>query len=61
MLRHVIEKRRPAVGILSIREALRSNQRIQELEALAGQLLERGEWTPYAQGRRPDFRAGVKP
>ena len=55
MLRHVIEKRRPAVGILSIREALRSNQRIQELEALAGRLLEKGEWTLYGQGHRPDF------
>ncbi|HXM72631.1 MAG TPA: GAF domain-containing protein, partial [Candidatus Dormibacteraeota bacterium] len=28
MLRHVIEKRHPAVGILSIREAIRANQRV---------------------------------
>jgi GAF domain-containing protein len=55
MLRHVIEKRRPAVGILSIREAIRANQRIQELEALAGDLLERNEWTEYPLGTRPTF------
>jgi GAF domain-containing protein len=55
MLRHVIEKRHPAVGILAIREAMRSNQRIQELEALADELLKRGEWTPYRQGQRPAF------
>ncbi len=55
MLRHVIEKRHPAVGILAIREAIRSNQRIQELETLAGELLARGEWTPYRQGQRPEF------
>jgi hypothetical protein len=55
MLRHVIEKRHPAVGILAIREAMRSNHRIQELEALARELLARGEWTPYRQGQRPDF------
>jgi GAF domain-containing protein len=53
MLRHVIEKRRPAVGILSIREALRANQRLRELEALAGELLARGEYTEYALGSRP--------
>ena len=61
MLRHVIEKQRPAVGILSIREALRSNQRIQELDAMAAELLARGEWTPYPIGRRPDFSAARVP
>ncbi|HLZ09763.1 MAG TPA: GAF domain-containing protein, partial [Chloroflexota bacterium] len=55
MLRHILEKRHPAVGILAIREAMRSNQRIQEIEALANGLLARGEWTPYQQGQRPDF------
>src|SRR4029077_14478351 len=57
MLRHVIEKRHPAVGILAIREAMRSNQRIQELQALAAELLARGQWTPYQQGQRPEFPA----
>jgi GAF domain-containing protein len=57
MLRHVIEKRRPAVGILSIREAIRANQRMQELESLAGELLERKEWTEYPLGNRPAFAA----
>jgi GAF domain-containing protein/predicted dehydrogenase len=55
MLRHVIEKKYPAVGILAIREAMRSNQRIQELEALATELLRTGQWTPYEQGQKPDF------
>jgi GAF domain-containing protein len=55
MLRQTIEKKHPAVGILAIREALRSNQRIQELEALASELLARGEWTPYRSGQRPEF------
>jgi len=58
MLRHVIEKRRPAVGILSIREAIRANQRILELEAMAKELLARGQWTSYAVGSRPDFSGG---
>ena len=60
MLRHVIEKRHPAVGILSIREAIRANQRVRELEAMAVELLARGEWTSYAVGTRPVFEAGVK-
>jgi GAF domain-containing protein len=60
MLRHVIEKRHPAVGILSIREAIRANQRVRELEALAVELLARGEWTSYAVGTRPAFEAGVQ-
>ena len=60
MLRHVIEKRHPAVGILSIREAIRANQRVRELEAMAVELLARGEWTSYAVGTRPAFEAGVK-
>jgi GAF domain-containing protein len=55
MLRHILEKRHPAVGILAIREAIRSNQRIQELEAIANDLLARSEWTPYQQGQRPDL------
>jgi len=60
MLRHVIEKRHPAVGILSIREAIRANQRVRELEAMAVELLARGEWTSYAVGTRPVFQAGSK-
>jgi hypothetical protein len=55
MLRHVIEKRHPAVGILSIREAIRANQRVRELEAMAVELLGRGEVTSYAVGTRPAF------
>ena len=55
MLRHVIEKRHPAVGILSIREAIRANQRVRELEAMAVELLARGEWTGHAVGTRPAF------
>ena len=55
MLRHVIEKRHPAVGILSIREAIRANQRVRELEALAVDLLARGDWTSYAIATRPAF------
>src|SRR5579872_6713948 len=53
MLRHVIEKRHPAVGILSIREAIRANQRVRELEAMAIELLARNQWTPYEVGTRP--------
>ncbi|HEV2028695.1 MAG TPA: GAF domain-containing protein [Candidatus Dormibacteraeota bacterium] len=60
MLRHVIEKRHPAVGILSIREAIRANQRVRDLEAMAVELLARGEWTSYAVGTRPAFDAGSK-
>jgi GAF domain-containing protein/predicted dehydrogenase len=60
MLRHVIEKRHPAVGILSIREAIRANQRVRELEAMAVELLARGEWTPYAVGTRPALEARTK-
>ena len=55
MLRHVIEKKHPAVGILSIREALRANARIRALEQMARELLEAGQWTPYRQGQRPAF------
>ncbi|MGI8913586.1 MAG: GAF domain-containing protein [Chloroflexota bacterium] len=55
MLRHVIEKRYPAVGILAIREAMRSNQRIGELADLAADLLAKNEWTSYRQGQRPQF------
>jgi GAF domain-containing protein len=55
MLRHVIEKRHPAVGILSIREAIRANQRVRDLEAMAVDLLARGQWTGYAIGTRPAF------
>ena len=58
MLRHVIEKRHPAVGILSIREAIRANQRVRELEAMAVDLLARNQWTSYAVGSRPAFEAG---
>ena len=55
MLRHVIEKKHPAVGILSIREALRANARIQELEQMAAELLKKGQWAPYEAGQRPEF------
>jgi len=61
MLRHVIEKRHPAVGILSIREAIRANQRVRELEALATDLLARGEWTNYPLGSRPAFESAQHP
>ncbi len=60
MLRHVIEKRHPAVGILSIREAIRANQRVRELEALAVDLLAKGEWTGYAIGTRPVFESATR-
>lgn len=53
MLRHVIEKKHPAVGILSIREALRANARIQQLEHMAADLMAAGKWTTYEQGQRP--------
>src|SRR5256712_8304760 len=59
MLRHVIEKRHPAVGILAIREAIRANQRVRDLEAIAVELLARKEWTDYALGTRPAFEAGA--
>jgi len=55
MLRQVIEKRHPAVGILSIREAIRANVRIRQLEALAGELLERGDVSHYELGACPRF------
>jgi GAF domain-containing protein len=60
MLRHVIEKRHPAVGILSIREAIRANQRVRDLEAMAVELLARNEWTNYALGTRPVFEPSAK-
>jgi GAF domain-containing protein len=60
MLRHVIEKRHPAVGILSIREAIRANQRVRQLEAMAVDLLARGEVTSYAIGTRPSFETGAR-
>jgi hypothetical protein len=61
MLRHVIEKQRPAVGILAIREAIRANVRIRELEALAGELLEGNQWTAYPLGSRPQFDGASPP
>ena len=61
MLRHVIDKRHPAVGILSIREAIRANQRVRDLEAMAVDLLARGQWTGYAVGTRPAFTANGQP
>src|SRR5712692_5352600 len=60
MLRHVIEKRHPAVGILSIREAIRANQRVRDLEAMAVDLLARGESSSYAIGTRPAFEASQR-
>jgi hypothetical protein len=59
MLRHVIERRHPAVGILSIREAIRANQRVRDLEAMAVDLLSRNEWTTYALGTRPAFETAA--
>src|SRR5207237_6397447 len=50
MLRHVIEKRHPATGILAIREAIRANQRILDLEAMAAELLAAGTWSSYPVG-----------
>jgi hypothetical protein len=47
------------VGILSIREAIRANQRVRDLEALAVELLARNEWTAYALGSRPTFEAAA--
>jgi GAF domain-containing protein len=61
MLRHVIERRHPAVGILSIREAIRANQRVRDLEAMAVDLLARNEWTNYALGTRPAFETSAQP
>ncbi|HSS92762.1 MAG TPA: GAF domain-containing protein [Candidatus Dormibacteraeota bacterium] len=61
MLRHVIEKRHPAVGILSIREAIRANQRVRDLETMAVDLLARGQWTGYAVGTRPVFTTNGQP
>ena len=60
MLRHVIERRHPAVGILSIREAIRANQRVRDLEAMAEELLSRDEWTSYPVGSRPVFETSAK-
>jgi GAF domain-containing protein len=60
MLRHVIERRHPAVGILSIREAIRANQRVRDLEAMAVELLGRNEWTPYPLGSRPIFETSPR-
>src|SRR2546428_39339 len=60
MLRHVIEKRHPAVGILSIREAIRANQRVRDLEAMAVDLLARGQWTGYSVRSRPAFDAAAQ-
>ncbi len=57
----MIEKRHPAVGILSIREAIRANQRVRDLEAIASELLARNEWTSYPLGSRPAFEAVATP
>jgi hypothetical protein len=57
MLRHIVEKRHPAVGILSIREALRANARIQQIEQTAADLISSGNWIPYEHGQRPAFPA----
>ena len=58
MLRHVVEKKHPAVGILSIREALRANARIRALEQTAADLIAAGHSTPYTQSQRPAFPEG---
>ena len=60
MLRHIIERRHPAVGILSIREAIRANQRVRELESLATDLLAKNEWSSYAIGTRPLFDVAAR-
>jgi GAF domain-containing protein len=60
MLRHIIEKRHPAVGILSIREAIRANQRVRDLEGMAVDLLARGQWTSYPLGSRPAFETSAQ-
>ncbi len=57
MLRHVIEKKHPAIGVLSIHEALRANARVRELERMAGDLLAAGKWVTYTEGQRPQFLA----
>lgn len=54
-LRHVIEKRYPAVGILSLREAIRLNQRVHELDGLATGLLAAGRVTTYPLVARPSL------
>jgi hypothetical protein len=58
MLRHVIERRHPAVGILSIREAIRANVRVRELEALAAELIGGGQCLSYPIGTRPVLGRG---
>jgi hypothetical protein len=55
MLRHVIEKKHPAVGVLSIHEALRANARVRTLERMAADLIAAGNWVPYTEGQRPQF------
>ena len=49
------------MGILSIREAIRANQRVRELEALATELLARNEWTAYPLNTRPAFETAHHP
>jgi hypothetical protein len=56
MLRHIVEKKHPAVGVLSIHEALRANARVRELERMADELIAAGRWVPYTEGQRPQFR-----
>jgi hypothetical protein len=58
MLRHVIEKKHPAVGVLAIHEALRANARVRELERMATELIAAGKWVPYTLGQRPEFPSG---
>lgn len=58
MLRHVVEKKHPAVGVLSIHEALRANARVRELERMAAELIAAGRWVPYTEGQRPQFPSG---
>jgi hypothetical protein len=53
-----MEKRHPAVGILSIREEIRANQRVRELEAIAEELLaQRVDWL---RARQPNFDSGPR-
>jgi len=46
---------------LSIREAIRANQRVRDLEAMAVDLLARDQWTGYSIGTRPNFDAAPRP
>ena len=48
------------LGIHQYASTVWLNQRVRELEAMAVDLLARGEWTGYAVGTRPSFEAVTK-